>query len=69
MLGSMDMWTGDWMDDLRAGPYQAWHTRLRRTVAGVLQVSPWEWAGRIGWTIGAAYAATAIVWAILRSSG
>ena len=69
MLGSMDMWTGDWTDDWRASPHQAFHTRLRRTLARAVQASPWEWAGRIGWSIGAAYAATAIVWAILRYSG
>ena len=69
MLGSMDMWAGDWMDDWRTGSHQALHTRLRRALASAVQASPWEWAGRIGWSIGAAYAATAVAWAIIRYAG
>ena len=69
MQGTMGIGTGDWMGDWLAGSHRALRGHVSRTIASAVRVSAWQWAGRIGWLIGAGYATTAIVWAIMRYAG
>ena len=69
MLGSVGIRAGAFVGDWMACGRRAAHGRLRRAVSDALRVSPRQWAGRIGWLIGAGYAGTAIAWAVLRYGG
>ena len=58
--------TSDWLGGRMAGAHLASWSRVRRAVSDAMRVSAREWAGRIGWLIGAGYATTVIIWAVMR---
>lgn len=69
MLGSIGIRAGAGIGDWMAGSRRAAHDRLRQMGLDALRISPRQWAGRAGWLMGAGYAATVIVWAVMRYGG
>ena len=69
MLGSLSVRACDWAGVRLVRPHRALHRRLQRAIATYFRVSGWQWAGRAGWVVAGAYAATVVVWAVMRYGG